>query len=151
MGGEPGEKSSLALRNLSNTINSSMMSPKIETNLDQVSEMTFENFANDEPSNKDKLSNESENYHHCNLCDFTTNKKDFYIVHMKKEHKNNRTYMCTECDYKTNIGTNLTNHINGIHMKTKDFRCLSCEYASTTKGNLVRHMKMIHGKHEGIH
>jgi hypothetical protein len=92
----------------------------------------------------------------CNTCDFKTNYKSKWEIHIETElHKTGKKKTrsdklcpekCPSCDYKTKSNTNMKEHILNKH-KTKEDRktgfkyyCEYCDYGAF--------MKLFYEKHE---
>jgi len=80
----------------------------------------------------------------CNLCDYKANRKEKLTQHVKYIHEG-ITFDCNMCDFKASRKDRLTRHAKSIH-EGITFDCKVCDYKANNKNNLTRHVKSIHGE-----
>lgn len=92
---------------------------------------------------------------HCNLCDFTCDKKSTLYSHKRRHKMKNisEVYSCNECGFKTSKKTSLYSHIKRkhkeSHSRTGDvqiefFYCNQCDYKNKNKYELKVHVARKH-------
>ncbi|XP_033099216.1 zinc finger protein 41-like [Anneissia japonica] len=80
----------------------------------------------------------------CEHCGYSSNKKDNFLVHMRK-HTGERPYKCNHCPYASADGSTLKKHVMAKHSNIRPFKCQWCTFSSVDKKGLTIHLR----KHTG--
>ena len=81
----------------------------------------------------------------CDSCTFSSQNKHDVVIHVSKEHQNEKRFSCGLCPYKSLRKYDLIKHLTGTHATDKPFTCPHCSYATSRSGDLRIHIK---GKHK---
>ncbi|XP_035662738.1 zinc finger protein 184-like [Branchiostoma floridae] len=105
-----------------------------------------------QPQNKDSKSGKlkragkprSANLYLCEICDYSTHRKDCLVRHMII-HSGAKPYNCKQCEYRAADKSNLIKHIRKHLNVKKQYRCKNCAYTTTVRAEFLIH-KMSHAK-----
>jgi KRAB domain-containing zinc finger protein len=75
----------------------------------------------------------------CDLCDYSTYKRDHLEVHSNGVHLDKKRFRCDHCDKAFLQKGSLTIHINSIHNKIKKYWCDLCDFSSYGRQMLEVH------------
>ena len=85
---------------------------------------------------------DSENFYHCNECDYKTNHRKNLVVHINNIHKGIK-FACNQCDYQATTNSHLNGHIKAQHMEPQ-YKCKQCGQNFKHQTALYRHTKIVH-------
>ena len=78
----------------------------------------------------------------CNICDFTTDRKHRYEMHMKK-HLGIRDITCHICGKTFVTRNSLANHMQRVH-SGKTYGCQFCDYTTGNIQHYREHVRVMH-------
>lgn len=98
-----------------------------------------------------------EHIYHCDLCPYTSRRKDYIKLHKDAKHFGLR-FPCDECDYVANFPGDLKKHKSNKHIVGDDaeaiiaarkakHKCDQCVASFKRSGDLLKHKMQ---KHEGL-
>lgn len=80
----------------------------------------------------------------CDICPYTTLRKNNLNRHKKFHNKGVKRFKCELCSYSSASKNALTYHMNSAHYVGEKFECEICPYSTTSNRNLVYHMASAH-------
>jgi KRAB domain-containing zinc finger protein len=80
----------------------------------------------------------------CKHCQFVSNVRRIYHMHMQSQHPEEIPHKCDLCDKRFFDKSKRNNHIAVVHDKQKPYKCDACNDSFTTNSLLYRHK---HTKH----
>ena len=98
--------------------------------------------------NKMHRSNKSDETLNCELCDYSTNLKDYLKKHVRIKHEREKRHLCDQCHLRFEFPNELKNHCEKVHSKIKDhkFSCDLCEKSFKYQSQLTDHIEKNEGK-----
>ena len=83
----------------------------------------------------------------CDLCKFTTHRKEYLTRHIIGKHDETTSFSCSYeyCDYKSNYVTGVNAHIKRVHLGEKKIvECEECDYKGPSKFIVALHFTAMH-------
>ncbi|KAG5671101.1 hypothetical protein PVAND_001315 [Polypedilum vanderplanki] len=81
--------------------------------------------------------------HECPTCEFETNSRKYFYLHVDKHDENRSKFKCNSCNYSTNLQIELNVHKH-VHLENYSSlnKCHFCEYANADRNSVSKHMKI---------
>lgn len=100
---------------------------------------------------KKKVYIKEDNVFVCCVCDYQTNKKNLFALHLQRKHKNLTTnkqtgnvFPCAACGFECRSKHSLQSHFIRKHTDRYEHQCKFCTKQFKVKGDLTNHVRFHH-------